>query len=165
MICDILPGICRTASTFCKRMGQLWSKGDTRPATLASVLSGYLWAAFLLFPEETLSRPTYRHMGDVMPQDECWAGLFFMVASLQLWRLYAKTSRKAIRWEYALKIVACSMWSFVGLSCMFSVYPPPAAMADTLVIAVGCWWDMVRFDSCKICEQVVCDEGDCPYGR
>lgn len=151
--------------TFCQRLGYLWKQGDTRPATIASVLSGYLWAIFLLFPEDTLDRPTYRHMREVLPDDEYWAALFIAVATLQLWRLYATTSRKAIKWEYLLKIIACSMWSFVGLACMFSLYPPPAAMSDTLVIAFGCWWDLLRFESCRICEQVTCDEGDCPYGR
>jgi hypothetical protein len=63
---------------FCRRICFLWRRGDTRPATIASVLSGYLWAAFLLFPEETLSRPTYRHMAEVLPQDECWAGFFLL---------------------------------------------------------------------------------------
>lgn len=150
---------------FGQKLGFLWTRGDTRPATIASVLSGYLWAAFLLFPEETLSRPTYRHMAEVMPQDECWAGLFIVVATLQLWRLYAVTTRKAIKWEYLLKIIACAMWSFVGLACMFSLYPPPAAMSDTLVIAFATWWDLLRFESCRVCEEVTCQNGACPYER
>jgi hypothetical protein len=150
---------------FTKALGQLWTLGDTRPATIASVLSGYLWAAFLMFPEETLSRPTYKHMAEVMPQDECWAGLFVIVATLQLWRLYATTNRRSIRFEYGLKIIACSMWSFVGLACMFSLYPPPAAMSDTLVIAFGCWWDLVRYTPCRLCPEVTCETGVCPYDR
>lgn len=150
---------------FGRALGQLWTRGDTRPATIASVMSGYLWGIFLLFPEETLSRPTYKHMAEVMPQDECWAGLFFMVASLQLWRLYARTSRRSIRFEYMLKIIACAMWSFVGLACMFSLYPPPAAMSDTLIISFATWWDLIRFTPCRVCQEVTCEIGVCPYER
>jgi len=150
---------------FAHKIGHLWQRGDTRPATIASVLSGYLWAIFLLLPEETLNRPTYRHMADVLPNDDCWAALFVIVASLQLWRLYAVTTRKAIRWEYCLKIVACAIWSYVGLACMLSLYPPPAAMSDTLVIAFGCWWDLLRFESCRVCDEVTCQSGACPYDR
>lgn len=161
----LLPTICKLWALFWRRIYGIWKYGDTRVATIASIMSAYLWSVLLLWPGETLARPTYRHMQEVMPYDEYWATLFMLVGTLQLWRLYAKTSRYAIKWEYLLKIVACSMWSFVGFACMFSVYPPPAAMSDTLIIAVGCWWDMVRFDHCRICDEAVCARGECPYAR
>ena len=159
--------LCLLARQFVRELVGLWRYGDTRPATLASILSAYAWAACLLWPGETMDRPTYHHMAEVMDADEKWAALFIIVGSLQLWRLYAATSRRFIRYDYALKIVACSMWTFVGLACMFSIYPPPAAMSDTLVIAVGTWWDMVRYDRhhCRICDETVCEKGGCPYAR
>ena len=150
---------------FAQKLGYLWARGDTRPATIASVLSGYLWAIFLLFSEDTLARPTYKHMSEVLPNDESWAAVFIVVASLQLWRLYATTTRKTIHYEYILKIIACAMWTFVGLSCMFSLYPPPAAMSDMLVIAFATWWDLLRLGSCRVCEEATCQSGVCPHDR
>lgn len=165
MICERFLPVCFRESRFVRELVGIWKYGDTRVATIASILSAYAWAACLLWEGETMARPTYKHMAEVLPTDDHWAALFIAVGTLQFWRLYTRTSRKSIKWEYLLKIVACSMWSFVGLSCMFSVYPPPAAMSDTLVIALGCWWDMVRFDYCRICQEEVCESGDCPYAR
>jgi hypothetical protein len=157
--------IFRFLAEFVAQLRGLYRYGDTRVATIASIMSAYLWAGCLAWPGDTLDRPTYRHMAEVMPEDWHWSALFVTVGSLQLWRLYVKTTRKAIPFEYALKAIALSMWTFVGLACMFSIYPPPAAMSDTLVIAVLCWWDFIRFESCRICDEVVCSKGDCPYAR
>jgi hypothetical protein len=57
------------------------------------------------------------------------------------------------------------MWSFVGLACMFSLYPPPAAMSDTLIISFATWWDLIRFTPCRVCQEATCEIGVCPYER
>ena len=143
----------------------LYRYGDTRVATVASIMSAYLWAGCLLWPGDTLDRPTYRHMAEVMPEDWHWSLVFLTLGSVQLWRLYAKSWRYTLKYECALKALALSVWSFVGFACMFSIYPPPAAMSDTLVVAVLCWWDMMRFDYCRTCDEDICASEDCPYAR
>ena len=138
---------------FLRRMGALWNRGDTTVATLCSVLSAILWAGCLAFPGDTLARPTYRVMAWVAPE-QVWMVAFLAMAALQTWRLYSRTSRLHARLEYAIKLAALTIWSFVAFACMFAQYPPAAAVSDTMVVAALTAWDFLRYEPCRLCNRV-----------
>ena len=148
---------------FWRRMCFLWKCGDTRPATLCVIMSGYLWAIMLAVPGDTLARPTYRHMRDLIPSEEIWAVVFAVVASLQVWRLFALTTQRAKWWDFGLKVTACVLYAFIFIACITSLWPIPAAMADNAVIAFAAWWDLSRWDISRGCGTRTNPHGGCPY--
>lgn len=124
----------------------IWSRGDTRIATLASIASGWFWASCLAFPGDTLARPTYKVMAQAGPE-EAWIAAFVIISSLQSWRFWCRlTSSKAILIEAAIKTIATAMWTYIAYACMFAQYPPAAAVSDTVVVALLTWWDFLRWD-------------------
>jgi hypothetical protein len=136
----------------------------SNPWTLASIMSGYLWGFALLAPGDTTARPTYRHMHEVASEWE-WTVVFLTVATLQLWRMVCRSNRKTFPYEYVLKWLAAVLWSFVGLACMIAQWPLAAAMADTLVVALFSWVDLIRMRPCMGCPETGKCGGDCFYGR
>lgn len=144
----------------------LWLCGDTRPATICVILSGYLWGGLLLMPGDTIERPTYRIMKAVIPSDEMWAAVFLAVATAQLVRLFAVTTSRS-RWvDFGIKTTACGLYSFTALACLLSISPVPAAMADNVVIALAAWWDLSRWEVVRGCGSTrLLPHGECPLDR
>jgi hypothetical protein len=137
----------------------------SNPWTLASIMSGYLWGFALLAPGDTTARPTYRHLAEVA-SEEVWTAVFLTVATLQLWRMVCRSNRKTFPYEFCLKLIAAILWAFVGVACMISQWPLAAAMADTMVVALFSWIDLVRVRPCHGCPiGGTCPPGDCFYGR
>ena len=153
---------CDRLKIFAKRLAYLWRCGDTRPATICVILSGFLWTAMLLAPGDTIARPTYLHMRQIIASDTGWAAVFAAVATLQLWRLFADTGSRGKWLDFALKITACFLYGFTAVACITSISPIPAAMADNVVIALAAWWDLYRWDVRRGCGARHYPSGDCP---
>lgn len=159
-------GCCERVHLFLRRMRFLWMCGDTRPATICVILSGFLWGGLLLMPGETVDRPTYRIMKAVLSTDEAWAVVFLTVATLQLVRLFAVTTSRSKWWDFSLKIMACGVYSFTAIACILSISPVPAAMADNAVIALAAWWDLSRWEMVRGCGSTkLLPHGECPLDR
>jgi hypothetical protein len=144
----------------------LWTVILRNPWAAASIFSGYLWGIALGMPGDTLARPTYRHMREVMPE-EAWTLLFFVVAILQTWRMFERTTPRTIVPEFFLKWVAALLWTFVGLACLTSQWPIAAAMSDTLVVALFSWIDLAQLRCCTYCpaQTATCKQDGCKYDR
>jgi len=161
---------------FTGRMRSLYAYGDTTPATVASILSSFLWALCLSFPGTLIGppgigRPTYRHMAEVA-DEPIWIAIFVSIFVLQVWRLFcqqAVSHRTFVYFlEVAIKALAAIVWTYIAFACMIAQYPPAAAMSDAIVISGLCWWDFLRCEArprqCELCLQ-----GDsrctdfCPY--
>ena len=141
----------------------LWTAMLKNPFTMSSVFSGYLWGFALAAPGDTLERPTYRHMAEIGPED-MWTAIFLVTASLQLWRIFIKTTPRLFPFEYALKLWASILWMSVGVMCMASQWPLAAAMSDTLVIALFAWIDLAKIRPCSSCpHRGRCKKGGCFY--
>lgn len=121
----------------------IWRHGDTRVATLASALSGYCWGICLAVPGDTLGRPTYRFMREVA-SEPIWTVLFLVVASLQMYRLYAKVTPTSVIFDFAIKFFAMLLWALVAILCLCAQFPIAAAMSDTVVISLLTIWDFSR---------------------
>ena len=104
-------------------------------------MAEFLWALMLLWPGDTFGRPTYNHMSMVM-HEQAWAFVFALSAGTQativlLHDFHSRFSRYFAAWN-------ASLWSFVVVSMLLSVYPPPAAIAGEIALAFGAIWIWVR---------------------
>lgn len=100
-----------------------------------------LWALMLIWPGDTFTRPTYSHMKVVM-YEEAWALLFLISAVTQMSIIliedfHSRFARYFAAWN-------ASLWTFVVGSMLISVYPPPAAIAGEIALAVGAVWIWLR---------------------
>lgn len=111
----------------------LFSPSPLELAQLCTVWAGYLWTVMLLWPGETMSRPTYRIMAE-LTNDYGWAVIFFTVSSIQAFRLAFCLS--AGRWNNLIHLLYPAIWTFTTASMLLSVYPPPAAISGEIVITV-----------------------------
>lgn len=154
--------LCFDLALFYRRIIYLWRCGDTRPATIIVILAGYIWTALLMLPGETIARPTYLHMREVIETDLGWAAVFFVVATLQVWRLFALTTGRS-RWgDFVLKVMACGVFTFTSLACLTSLTPTPAAMAGDVAVTLASVWDLLRFDTRRGCGAHHFPTGECP---
>ena len=85
-------------------------------------------------------------MKDVLPNDAGWAFVFTAMALLQVWRLYARSTKQSVPWEFGIKLAASFLWTFVAVACLAAQWPLAAAMSDTFVVSVACWWDFLRYE-------------------
>jgi hypothetical protein len=98
--------------------------------------------------------------------EDVWTFLFFSLATLQLWRLYAKMDHRSVPFEVLLKTIAAIVWSAVALLCMMAQWPLAAAMSDTFVIAIFAWIDLLNMKTCTSCPfKGSCKTLGCPYDR
>lgn len=100
-----------------------------------------LWAIMLIWPGDTFSRPTYHLMSHVM-REEAWALVFLLSSITQIAIVVQETfhtpfARYFAGWNAVL-------WAFTVVSMVFSVYPPPAAIAGEITLAAAALWIFVR---------------------
>jgi hypothetical protein len=100
-----------------------------------------LWAVMLLWPGPTFGRPTYTEMAAVF-SEEAWALIFLLSALTQfsivlMEDFHSKFAKYFAGWNAAL-------WGFVVSSMLISVYPPPAAIAGEIALAIGALWIFIR---------------------
>lgn len=104
-------------------------------------LGELLWAVMLAWPGDTFARPTYSLMATVM-SEHAWALVFLLSSVTQITvilmdDLHSRFARYFAGWN-------CILWSFVVISMLLSVFPPPAAIAGEIALAVGAVWVWVR---------------------
>jgi hypothetical protein len=88
------------------------------------------------------------------------------VATLQMWRLAAKSNLHTFYGELAVKLFAFCLWTFVAIACLSAQWPLAAAMSDSIVIALLAGWDALRLHPCRGCEHSShCDDLGCWYDR
>lgn len=124
----------------------LW---DTNMVTSRLLLSAaeFIWAVLLLWPGDTFGRPTYSIMATVMPE-ECWGFVFLATSVMQISIVLKEEfhSREA-RYFAAFNM---SLWVFVVVAMLASVYPPPAAISGEIALAGAAFWIWFRpFLICK----------------
>lgn len=108
---------------------------------LCLAISSALWALLLFWPGESFTRPTYLGMAHVM-REEAWALIFMVDAVMQATIVLQRDfhSRFA-RYFAGFNTV---LWTFVVVSMLLSVYPPPAAISAEITMAVFAFWIWVR---------------------
>lgn len=110
-----------------------------------SFMSAVMWVICLLWPGETMQRPTY-HVMSAFGDDVSWAIVFILVSLLQGTRLLVASSvpRKLAS---VINGVVAFIWVFTSISMIASVYPPPAAIAGEIVVTIASVWVFAHFRS------------------
>ena len=99
------------------------------------------WFVLLIWPGDTMARPTYKIMATVMPED-VWAAVFLISCVLQTIIIITETYH-TVQARY-FSAVNAVLWVYVVISMLLSVYPPPAAIAGEIAIAIASSWIWFR---------------------
>ena len=118
----------------------LWDS-DLVATRVSLSIAEALWAVMLLWPGETFDRPTYKIMSHVMPE-EAWGVVLMLSAATQITIVMMSEyhhwfSRMFAAWN------AC-LWSFLCISMLQSVTPPPAAVGGEIALALTASWVWLR---------------------
>lgn len=114
---------------------------DLVSTRLTLALAEILWAVMLIWPGDTFDRPTYRVMAHVM-YEEAWA-LVFLLSAVTQFSIVIMEQFHSVFARYFAAWNAC-LWTFVVVSMLFSVYPPPAAIAGEVALSFAAIWIWVR---------------------
>lgn len=108
---------------------------------LLLAFSELLWGIMLLWPGVTFSRPTYHLMAQVM-NEEAWAAIFLLSAVTQFSIVVQEHFHRPLARYFAAWNAV--LWNFVVISMLISVYPPPAAIAGEVSLAMVALWIWIR---------------------
>lgn len=114
---------------------------DMTNTRLTLAFAEILWAVMLFWPGNTFDRPTYLAMARVMSETS-WGFVFLMSAFLQI-RIVV-LSQQNRDWAKVFANWNAVLWVTVVGSALFSVYPPPAAMAGEIALACAAVWIWLR---------------------
>lgn len=100
-----------------------------------------IWAAALLWPGDTFSRPTYMAMSHVM-SEEAWAFIFMLSGITQLSILFSGNYHEKFPTIFAAW--NSMLWWFLCIGMYQSVSPPPAAISGESALALSATWIWIR---------------------
>ena len=116
-------------------------ESDLVATRLTLVLSELLWSIMLCWPGHVFSRPTYHHMSLIAPE-MLWSLVFFLSAIGQLYIVLSQRYHSAFARNFSFW--NATLWCFVVISMLLSVYPPPAAIGGEIALAFAATWIWVR---------------------
>ena len=114
---------------------------DLTSTRLTLAFAEILWAIMLFWPGETFDRPTYLAMARIMSETS-WGFVFLISAFLQT--KIVVLSQQNRDWAKVFANWNAVLWVTVVGSALFSVYPPPAAMAGEITLACAAVWIWLR---------------------
>ena len=118
----------------------LWDSELTSSRVLLS-MGELFWGIMLLWEGETFNRLPYERMSGIM-EENSWAFVFLLSSIIQLYivmidKYHSRFSRYFACWTAVL-------WSYVSVSILLSIYPPPAAIGGELALAISAIWIWIR---------------------
>jgi hypothetical protein len=114
---------------------------DLVASRLIIALAEWFWFVLLMWPGDTMQRPTYSIMGHVM-HEEAWALLFLMSAIMQTTIVLTESYHSLFARMFAG--FNAGLWSFIVVSMLLSVSPPPAAISGEISLALASIWIWMR---------------------
>lgn len=114
---------------------------DLIATRMTVALAEGLWAILLWWPGEIFDRPAYAGMHSVMGE-HAW-GLVFALSSATQVSIVA-LGQTNLAYARVFSAWNAVLWGYVVLSMLLSVYPPPAAIAGEISMAVCAVWVFVR---------------------
>jgi hypothetical protein len=104
-------------------------------------LAEFTWAILLFWPGDTFARPTYTHMSHVF-NETTWAFIFLGSGLMQTYlvlheEFHTVLARVFAGWN-------ASLWLYIVVSMLLSVYPPPAAISGEIALAFSAFWIWLR---------------------
>lgn len=118
----------------------IWDS-DLIASRLMLVIAELCWAGMLLWPGETFQRKVYASMKLIAPE-EIWGLVFLLCAVMQIYILLNECYNTSKARCYAG--FDALVWGYVVIGIMYSVKPPPAALAGDIAIMIGALWIFAR---------------------
>ncbi|WP_313082524.1 hypothetical protein [Pulveribacter sp.] len=117
----------------------------TTGARLLLMWAALLWAASLMLPTETMARPTYRLMADLMGERQ-WIALL-LAYSLGLCLPYQATLR---RWLLMIggHVMGMVLWGTISVCMLATNGLPSAAVMPNLALALVSAWVLWNAPRC-----------------
>lgn len=116
---------------------------ELRIGKALSFLSACVWVICLLWPGETMHRPTY-HIMAMFGDDLFWMFVFATIAIVQGTRLLLLSSFP-VKFTHLINGAVAFVWVFTSISMLASVYPPPAAIAGEIVVTLASVWVFAHY--------------------
>lgn len=118
----------------------LWDS-DLVATRISLAVGEFAWAVMLLWPGDTFGRPTYAAMSHAMTE-EAWGFLLLLSAATQITIVMTDEyhhwfSRFFAAWNGMV-------WTFLIISMLLSVSPPPAAIGGEIAMALAACWVWLR---------------------
>lgn len=118
----------------------LWDS-DLVATRISLAIGEFAWAVMLLWPGDTFGRPTYMVMSHTL-NEEAWGFLLLLSAATQLTIVMCDEyhhwySRLFAAWN-------AMIWSFLVISMILSVSPPPAAIGGEIAMSLAAMWVWLR---------------------
>ena len=95
----------------------------------------------LLWPGDTLTRPTYDVMSSIA--GETWWAAFFGISSILQFAVVLRNEFQT-NWAKVFAMWNASLWIVSVGSMIISVYPPPAAIGGEIALMVAALWIWTR---------------------
>lgn len=114
---------------------------DLVASRLIIATAEWFWFILLMWPGDTMERPTYHIMGHIM-HEEAWALLFMFSAIMQTTIVLSQSYHTLFARTFAG--FNAGLWSFVVISMLLSVSPPPAAISGEISLAIASVWIWLR---------------------
>lgn len=100
-----------------------------------------LWAVMLLWAGNTFDRPTYAVMSHVM-HEEAWALVLLLSSAMQITIVMSEQYHAV--WARVFAAWNAVVWTFLCVSMIVSVNPPPAAIGGEVALAFAATWIWLR---------------------
>ena len=114
---------------------------DLVATRLILALAEILWVIMLAWPGDTFVRPTYAGMSSIMSESS-WVATFLLSSMMQIYIIASGGYFNVVARSYAAWNAA--LWTFLVVSMLASVYPPPAAIGGEIALALGAVWIWAR---------------------
>ncbi len=128
-------------SKFVSSITEAFFDSDFVATRCILLLSELMWSIMLFWPGKVFSRPTYHYMSEIATE-ETW-GFIFLVAAICQLSIVVNQSYISVFARY-FALANAFLWGFVVISMLSSVYPPPAAIAGEIALALAASWIWIR---------------------
>lgn len=118
----------------------LWDS-DLVATRVSLAIGEFFWAIMLLWPGDTFGRPTYHVMSNVMSED-AWGLVLLLSAATQITIVMLESYHTLFARTFAAW--NATLWVFLVVSMLMSVFPPPAAIGGEVALAAAAVWVWVR---------------------
>lgn len=114
---------------------------DLVASRLILATAEWFWFILLMWPGDTMQRPTYTIMGHIM-NEHTWAFVFLVTAMMQTTIVLTQQYHTLFAKTFAG--FNAGLWTFVVISMLLSVSPPPAAISGEIALAIASVWIWLR---------------------
>lgn len=114
---------------------------DLVASRLTLSASSFFWAVMLLWPGSSFDRDVYYQMGNILSEN-MWGFIFLATSAIQFMIIAKGDYCSALSRIFAG--FSAALWTYIVLSMLISVYPPPAAIGGEIALSLSALWIWAR---------------------